>query len=32
MEEGDMILALMFMAYLAGCVIAALLVEQWEAK
>jgi len=30
MTEDDMILAAMFVAYLAGCVIAALIVEKWE--
>lgn len=32
MEEGDMILAAMFLAYLVGCLVAALVVEKWEAK
>lgn len=32
MEEGDMILLLMFVAYLAGCLAAVLVVEKWEAK
>jgi len=30
MEEGDMILALMFGAYLIGCLVAVYIVEKWE--
>ena len=32
MEESDVILALMFVAYLAGCLAAVFVVEKWEAK
>lgn len=32
MEEGDMILCLMFVAYLVGCLAAVFVVEKWEAK
>jgi hypothetical protein len=32
MEEGDMVLLLMFVAYLAGCLAAVVVVEKWEAK
>lgn len=32
MMEEDVILALMFFAYLAGCLAAVLVVEKWEAK
>lgn len=32
MMEEDVILALMFVAYLAGCLAAVLVVEKWEAK
>lgn len=30
MEEGDVILALMFIAYLAGSLVAVWIVERWE--
>ena len=32
MEESDVILALMFVAYLIGCLAAVFVVEKWEAK
>jgi len=32
MTEDDMILALMFVAYLAGCLVAVAIVETWESK
>lgn len=30
MDEGDFMLALMFVAYLAGCLLAVWIVEKWE--
>lgn len=30
MEESDVVLALMFVAYLAGCLAAVWFVEKWE--
>jgi hypothetical protein len=32
MEECDMLIALMFVAYLVGCLVAVAIVEKWESK